>query len=185
MVSLNRVVMQRVSRSWIRALNPGMVDAVELSGAWGRGLPFRSYQSLPYSVYDPCKGPFLADDGQPVQVDMILANQVWEHVKRPYAATRNVHRMLRPGGWFWLATPFYLPYHAAPVDCSRWSAQGLANLLAEAGFDESSIRAEQWGNRAAALRNLELPWPPRHQPEDDLTNDPAFPIMAWAMARKA
>ncbi len=80
--------------------------------------------------------------------------------------------------------PFFIPYHAVPVDCSRWSARGLRNLLIEAGFEEDSIRADQWGNRAMALRNLEQPWPPEARPEDDLTNDPEFPLVAWAMGQK-
>jgi hypothetical protein len=71
------------------------------------------------------------------------------------------------------------------VDCSRWSARGLKNLLIEAGFPETGITARQWGNRAAARRNLEDIWPPEHHPEtDDLTDDPQFPICAWAIAQK-
>ena len=55
----------------------------------------------------------------------------------------------------------------------------------EAGFEEKNIRAEQWGNRAAAARNLEDTWPPSYDPErDDLTNDPECPIGAWALARQ-
>ena len=36
----------------------------------------------------------------------------------------------------------------------------LRNLLIEVGFHPDKIRAEQWGNRQAALRNFETPWPP-------------------------
>jgi hypothetical protein len=94
--------------------------------------------------------------------------------------------MLRPGGWFWLSSPFHVPYHGAPVDCSRWSARGLKNLLVEGGFEEAAIRTGQWGNRAAALRNLDKDWPPAYRPEvDDLSNEPDFPIIAWALAQKA
>jgi SAM-dependent methyltransferase len=185
MPSLNRIVMQKTSRAWIRGLNPAALDAVEISGKWGESFAFRSYRAFRFPAHDPCAGPFRDGDGKPVKADLILANQVWEHIDRPFAATRNVYRMLRPGGWFWLAVPFHIPYHAVPVDCSRWSARGLANLLAEAGFDPATIRAEQWGNRAAALRNLETPWPPEYRPGDDLTNDPDFPIVAWAMAQRA
>ena len=78
-----------------------------------------------------------------------------------------------------------IPFHAAPNDCSRWSARGLTNLLIEAGFDEDAIVADQWGNRHAAHRNLEEDWPPRFDKNTDpLDNDPNMPICAWAMARK-
>jgi SAM-dependent methyltransferase len=184
MASLNRIVMQQTSRDWLRGLKPRSLDVAEISGAWGKGMAFKSYQSFYFPEFDPCTGPFLDAQGKPLKFDLILANQVWEHIDRPYSATRNMLKMLRKGGWFWLAVPFFIPYHAVPVDCSRWSARGLRNLLVEAGFDANSIRAEQWGNRATALRNLEVPWPPEAAPEDDLTNDPAFPLVAWAMGQK-
>ena len=186
MASLNRVVMQRTSRKWLEALGPGSLDAAEISGRWAVGLGFKSFRSFYYPDFDPCEAAFTDETGAVLQFDIILANQVWEHLDKPHAATRNVVRMLRPGGYFWLATPFFIPYHAVPVDCSRWSARGLTNLLIECGFDAAHIQAGQWGNRAAALRNLEQPWPPEHDPgTDDLTNDPAFPLVAWALGQKS
>ena len=185
MVSLNRVMMQRSSRRMIRALGPEQLDVAEISGKWGRQFGFRSHQTFRYPRHDICKGPVLDEAGQVLTFDLILANQVWEHLDRPYEATLNVLEMLRPGGYFWLAVPFFIPFHAAPQDCSRWSARGLRNLLAECGFASDAIQAEQWGNRHAALRNLEPDWPPEYDRETDpLDNDPDFPICAWALARK-
>jgi len=185
MPSINRVVMQRTSRKWLQALDLANMDVAEISGKHGRRYTFKSYKSFRYPRHDVCKGPFTNARGHVLTYDLILANQVWEHLDRPYAATCNVLDMLRPGGYFWIAVPFFIPYHGAPVDCSRWSARGLKNLLIEAGFPEAHIQAEQWGNRAAALRNFELPWPPAFDDEtDDLENDPDFPICSWALARK-
>ncbi|MGX9350640.1 dihydrolipoamide dehydrogenase [Shimia sp. W99] len=185
MGSLNRIVMNRVSRGWLRALDLENMDIAEVSGKWGSELPNRSYRSYRYPKFDICAGPYLDGRGRVRQFDLILANQVWEHLDRPFMGLVNVLEMLRPGGYFWLAVPFFVPFHAAPQDCSRWSARGLKNLLLEAGFAEEDIRAEQWGNRAAAARNLEQPWPPPYHPDtDDLTNDPDFPMVSWALARK-
>jgi SAM-dependent methyltransferase len=184
MRSLNRIVMQKASRDWITSLGPAQLDVAELSGKWGEVFPFRSYQSLPFRTFDPCKGPLRDEAGKVVRFDLIMANQVWEHVDRPFTATRNIYRMLRRGGWFWVAVPFFIPYHAAPVDCSRWTARGLKNLLIEGGFAPDRIQAYQWGNRHIALRNMETPWPPEYRADDDLTNDPDFPVVSWAMAQK-
>lgn len=185
MTSLNRVAMAKSSRRMIRKLGPASLDVAEISGKWGRMFNFRSYRQFRYPEWDICAGPYLGDDGAPLVFDLILANQVWEHLDRPYAATRHVQQMLRPGGHFWLAVPFFIPFHAAPADCSRWSARGLTNLLIEAGFDPDGIVARQWGNRNAALRNMEDKWPPKYNPDSDpLDNDPEMPICAWAMARK-
>lgn len=185
MPSLNRIVMQRTSREWLEALPLATMDAAEISGKNGRRYDFQSYDRFRYPQHDICEGPYVDTDGLVRKFDIILANQVWEHLDAPYTATRNVLRMLRMGGYFWVAVPFFVRYHASPHDCSRWSARGLTNLLVEAGFDPAHIRAEQWGNRNAAARNLEPKWPPDYDPEtDDLTNDPDYPICAWALAQK-
>ncbi len=184
MVSLNRVVMQPSSRRMIKALGPQELDTAEISGKWGQRFSFKSYRQFRYPAYDICLGPITEKD-KVLTFDLILANQVWEHLDRPYAATRNVYEMLRPGGYFWVAVPFFAPLHAAPQDCSRWNARGLKNLLIEGGFDEGAIHAEQWGNRHVARRNLETIWPPVYDPEtDDIKNDPDMPICAWALAQK-
>ncbi|MCG3179089.1 MAG: Ubiquinone biosynthesis O-methyltransferase [Phycisphaerae bacterium] len=36
--------------------------------------------------------------------DLVLSTEVWEHADDPAAGTREAFRVLRPGGWFWLAT---------------------------------------------------------------------------------
>lgn len=185
MPSINRIVLHRESRALVKSLGPGKLDAAEISGKFGEQFKFKSYTSLRYPRYDICAGPIADDAGKVMKFDLILANQVWEHLDRPYAATRNVYKMLRKGGYFWVAVPFVIPLHAAPVDCSRWSARGLGNLLVEGGFEESAVRTFQWGNRHAALRNMEEKWPPEYDEEtDDLTDDPKFPILSWAIAQK-
>ena len=186
MVSINRVVMNPVNRRIIKALGPQNLEVAEVSGHWGKQFNFKSYDIFRYPTWDICAGPYLdKDTGQPRKFDLVLANQVWEHLDRPYAATRHVYDMLRGGGYFWLAVPFFIPFHAAPQDNSRWSARGLKNLLIEAGFDEEAIHSEQWGNRHVARRNLEQKWPPDYdEATDDIKNDPMMPICSWALAQK-
>lgn len=181
--------MRKSSRKWIRELDPQGLDVAEISGKWGQQFGFASYQRFSFPRHDICKGPFTDAAGAVLQFDLVIADQVWEHLDRPFTATQNVLQMLRPGGWFFIATPFYVPFHGAPVDCSRWSARGLKNLLIEAGFPRGDIRARQWGNASAARRNIEAQqagaWPPVYDPaKDDLENDPEVPIMSWALARR-
>lgn len=184
MVSLNRVVMNRTSREWLRELPLADMDVAEISGKFGSQFECKSYRRFTYPKHNICLSPFYEPSGRLCQFDLILANQVWEHLERPFLALTHVSDMLRSGGYFWLAVPFYLPYHDGPQDCSRWSAVGLKNLLIEAGFAEARIRVGQWGNRAAALRNLEPDWPPKYdKARDDLSNDPRFPICSWALAQ--
>ena len=186
MPSLNRVVMNRRSRAILREIGTQDLDIAEISGQWGKNLPARSYVQYMHRDHDICQGPVTYADGTVLKYDLILANQVWEHLDRPYKATQHVLEMLRPGGYFWLAVPFHIPYHPAPNDNMRWSPRGLRNFLIECGFPPSDIKAAGWGNKAAAARNLEEVWPPEYVKDtDSLENDPEFPIITWALARKA
>ena len=173
-----------MTAEWMAEIGPENLDAAEISGQSGQAFNFRSHQSYAYPDYDICAGPFLNDNGEIMQFDVILAEQVWEHLDFPYAATRNVLKMLRPGGFFWLAVPFFARWHSFPTDCSRWSARGLGNFLVECGFDPEEIRAEQWGNRDCAVRDMSPWWAIYNPARDTLENDPEFPVMSWAMARK-
>lgn len=185
MASINRIVIAKACRTLIRTLEPETLDVAEISGKFGERFPFRSYFNYQYPEYDICDGPLRDQDGEIGQFDLIIADQVWEHLDFPYRATRNVWQSLRPGGYFLVAVPFFVPLHAAPVDNTRWSARGLKNFLIECGFEPDDIVAEQWGNRWAAMRNLIGPFPPVYDKETDvLHNEEDMPISAWALAQK-
>jgi len=181
----NRIAYTQVTAEWMKEIDASNLDAAEISGTGGEGHGFKSHVSFEYPEYDICSGPIRGTDGEVLTFDIILAEQVWEHLEFPYAATRNVLKMLRPGGFFWLAVPFFARWHAFPTDCSRWSARGLHNLLVECGFQPQEIRAQQWGNRPCALRDMSPFWAIYDPSRDTLENDPEFPVMSWAMARKA
>ncbi|HMN41708.1 MAG TPA: methyltransferase domain-containing protein [Phycisphaerales bacterium] len=173
-----RVEMNRACLELVESLGPGNLDALEVSGDLWRGrCAFRSYRSAEYPAYDVCAGPLEE------RFDLILADQVFEHLLWPYRAARNVHAMLRPGGYALVSTPFMLRVHPCPVDCGRWTETGLKHLLAEGGFALEDIRTASWGNRAAVRGNLNR-WP-RYRPLlHSLRNEPAFPIVVWALARR-
>lgn len=181
---LNRVVYSRVTAKWMKEIGAETMDAVEISGKRCRRWGFRSHVSYDYPEHDICDAPFLGVDGKPVEADIILAEQVWEHLDAPYRATMNVFSMLKPGGYFWLAAPFFVRAHGVPVDCSRWSARGLTNLLVESGFERDLIRAQQWGNRQCVEADLEPKWGIYDPEIHSLKNEPRFPVMAWALAQK-
>ena len=130
------------------------------------------------------KGPaHICNEQLDRQFDIIIADNVWEHLLYPYRAARNVHAMLRPGGWFVNITPFLIRYHPIPTDCSRWTELGMKHFLEEAGFDPERVVTGSWGNAAAVKANLRR-WA-RTGWRRDLPNDKRFPVTVWAMAQKS
>jgi SAM-dependent methyltransferase len=179
-VQWGRVVSNREGEHFIRSLNYRAMDVVEISPGGDRWkvFPFKSYTGTSFPAYDLCAGPLEAEG-----FDLVIAEQVLEHVHWPYRAVRSVWQMLRPGGWFLAATPFLLRVHDYPDDCSRWTEHGLKYLLIEGGFPEEGIQTGSWGNRGCVRANFSgfpswIPW------WHSLHNEPLFPITVWAFARK-
>jgi hypothetical protein len=175
-----RVVLNREVRAVVRSLRPEGLDALEISGNFWKSpeWPFRSYTSVSWPEYDVCARTL----GE-AAFDLILAEQVFEHLLWPYRAARNVYAMLRPGGYFLISTPFLLKIHLCPVDCSRWTETGLQYLLAEAGFTLDAIKTGSWGNRACVVANFSR-WEVFNSTRHSLENEADFPIVVWALARK-
>jgi SAM-dependent methyltransferase len=172
-----RVVMDRETEKFVRSLDYLCMDALEIAGNKWERFGFRSYRNVNYPQYDLCEKPFEA-----AAFDIVIAEQVLEHVLWPYRAVRNVIKSLRPGGIFIVTTPFLIRIHEQPFDCSRWSETGLKHLLVESGFSSSAIITGSWGNQACVSANFHrwvdwIPW------KHSLRNDPKFPVHVWAFAR--
>lgn len=175
-----RVVMNREIEGFIRSLDCSHIDALEISGSYSRGrYNFRSYQTAQYPDYDVCNGP-LAEE----QFDLVIAEQVFEHVLRPDKAAANVFQMLRPGGVFVISTPFLLKVHGAPLDLYRWTETGMRQLLEAVGF--SAIETGSWGNRECLFADMtpDLAWTAYNPKKHSLHNEPQFAIVVWAFAKK-
>ena len=73
--------------------------------------------------------------------DGIVCLSVLEHVYDPFAASREIYRLLQPGGYLFLHLPFLFRYHAAQdlsfTDCYRFSRDGIAWLLRD--FSEVTL----------------------------------------------
>ena len=172
-----RVVLNAETRKLVGEIQPDTLDAVEISGETWRDFGFKSYRAVHYPEFDICETPL------PETFDLVIAEQVFEHLLWPYRAGRNVFATLRPGGYFHISTPFLFPIHGAPVDCSRWTELGLKYFLAECGFPLEACRTGSWGNRACVKQYLTWGVPYRAW-RHSLRNEPSTPIMVWALARK-
>lgn len=174
-----RIVMDDTTDRFVRGLDVQRLDVLEISGdKWG-SLPFRSYSSRFYPDFDIC------DIAAPTQqYDLIIAEQVLEHVLWPYRAVKNIYSLLRPNGVLVVTTPFLLRVHPCPHDLTRWTEEGMRYLLAEAGFILDNIETGSWGNRACVIGNFRK-WAPWVSWYHSLKNEPLFPVVVWAFARKS
>jgi SAM-dependent methyltransferase len=65
--------------------------------------------------------------------DVIYSNNVFEHLKKPWVAARNIFKMLKKGGIVVTITQFSIRYHECPADYFRYSHIGLNSLFEECG----------------------------------------------------
>jgi SAM-dependent methyltransferase len=175
-----RVVMNQETKRLIDSLNPGSLKVLEISGRyWDQPNLFREYPGVYFPEFDICSQT-LAE-----KFDLIIAEQVFEHLLWPFRAAKNVHAMLRPGGYFLITTPFSVRIHNAPTDCSRWSEVGIKYFLADCGFPLEEIQTGSWGNRACVRAHLKDWWYIYQSWRHSLENEPDYPLSVWALARKS
>ncbi len=173
-----RVIMNRETLKLVTELNPSTLDVLEIFGYnWDKKLSFKSYKSLHFPDFDIC------ESSTPEKFDLIIAEQVFEHLLWPYRAATNVLQMLNPQGYFLVTLPFLIKYHGAPHDCTRWTETGIKYFLAECGFPIESIVTGSWGNRSCVKGNF-TKWTRYRAWQHSLRNDPTFPVCVWGLARK-
>jgi SAM-dependent methyltransferase len=61
---------------------------------------------------------------------LVISVAVLEHVRDPFAAARELMRVMRPGGRIYAAVPFLQPYHGYPDHYYNMTTAGLRNLFA-------------------------------------------------------
>ena len=85
------------------------------------------------------------------QFDVITAVEILEHLSDPATVVNEIHRLLRPGGLFWLTTPNCRSLAARlmglgwrvvspPEHLQLFSVEGLQTLLLRAGFTEVQLK---------------------------------------------
>ena len=174
-----RVVLNQAMEARIRSLGPSSLTAAEISGNGREGLGWREFTSLDYPDFDICapldgQGPF----------DVVICEQVLEHVVDPWAAARNLCALARPGGHVFVSTPFLIKVHELPqyamFDYWRFTPRGLRLLLEQSGLEVEEIGS--WGNRECLVGNIDR-WSAFRR-WHSLRNEPDLPLQVWAFARR-
>jgi SAM-dependent methyltransferase len=174
-----RVEMNKAIDAHIAALNPTRLSAVEISGESHADKPWREFTSLKYPKFDLCAP--LAEDHR--RFDVVICEQVLEHVVEPWTAAANLRSLAQPGGHVIVSTPFLIKVHELALwkmhDYWRFTPRGLRTLLESAGLTVEAVGT--WGNAACVVGNLRRwsgyrRWHPLH-------NDPDLAVQVWAFAR--
>jgi len=129
-----------------------------------------------FPAFDTCA------DALPERFDLIIAEHVFEHIRWPHRAARNVRRMLVPGGHFLMVTPFLYKVHPNPLDCTRWTEQGLRFFLEDAGFPIDRVVTGSWGNRACIEATFRQEYRLFNHYFHSVEHEPDYPVVVWAMA---
>ncbi|GAB4142107.1 MAG: hypothetical protein Fur0046_18420 [Cyanobacteria bacterium J069] len=85
------------------------------------------------------------------EVDIVLCNQVLEHVLDPVQSMREMDRILKPGGYFIGSVPHVSPIHLEPYDYRRYTALGIKQLLQQQGYEGIKVEGNGGVFRTAAL----------------------------------
>jgi SAM-dependent methyltransferase len=174
-----RVALDRAVDDYLGSLDVSSLSAAEISGEGQSGLGWKQFTSLDYPDFDLC-APLETEE----PYDVVICEQVLEHVLDPTAAAANLRNLCRPGGRVVVSTPFLIRIHELPAygmyDYWRFTPRGLRTLLEGAGLEIESMGS--WGNHECVIGNLDRwsalrPWHPLH-------NEPEIPVQVWAFARR-
>lgn len=172
-----RIPLTRAVERHIESLGPSNLSAAEISGDAQAGWPWRSFTSLNYPEFDLC-APHAGRKG----FDVVICEQVIEHVVDPCAAARNLRGLCAPGGHVIVSTPFLIRVHELPAygmrDYWRFTPRGLRVLLEQAGLEVQSVGS--WGNRDCVVGNFDR-WA-AYRRWHSLRNEPDLPVQVWAFA---
>lgn len=130
-----------------------LLQAARKQGWHGQGLDVSSHaakhvRDLGFEVFE---GELQAARFPAAHFDVVTAAELIEHIFEPRALVREVARILRPGGLFWLTTPHARGLSARllglkwqciwpPEHLQLFSISGLNALLRDAGFRDLRVQ---------------------------------------------
>ncbi|MCP8882618.1 class I SAM-dependent methyltransferase [Devosia sp. XJ19-1] len=88
--------------------------------------------------------------------DLVLAMSVIEHIDKPWLAAPNIVRLVRPGGFLYVAMPFFYPVHEGPYYGDHWRAtpSGIGHLFS----DMEIVRRDYYPSSIRAVHDRKSYW---------------------------
>jgi SAM-dependent methyltransferase len=174
-----RVPLNADVSAFLDSIGAERLSCAEISGDTHANRSWREYRSLMYPEFD-----LLEPDQAVGGFDVVICEQVLEHVEDPWRAAANLRALCVPGGRAIVSTPFLVRVHEEPFygmkDYWRFTPRGLRLLLERAGLEVDEVRS--WGNRDCVAGNFDR-WP-AFRWWHSLRDEPDLPIQVWAFARR-
>jgi SAM-dependent methyltransferase len=137
----------RAARATTMAVRGRVLDAGSGRGTWREvirsgGAEYESIDLAPRGgdrptwVGDVMRMPQVPDG----RYDAVVSHQVLEHLPRPWEALAEFRRVLRPGGLLVVSAPHLSRRHELPHDYFRFTQEGMASLLHDAGFEDIVVQ---------------------------------------------
>ena len=160
-------------REWLMARCPAITEYV------GLDLEGSTRYKEATVTWDGERMPF-AD----ASFDCAMATEVLEHCPEPEITLREVARVLKPGGVFFLTVPFLWPLHDCPHDEYRYTPWSMERHLRNSGFAELQLRPTGgWDAALAQALGLWVRRSPTTQGKRKWITRAAFPIFKWLVNR--
>lgn len=116
--------------------------------------------------------------------DIVVLDQILEHVPKPQNAVAEIRRVLRKGGTCICATPFLVKIHGSYGDYWRYTELGLKTMFSEF----STVEVSSWGNRFTLETTIRHGWldcgATKRKLRVALWNEPTWPIVYLTKAIK-
>jgi hypothetical protein len=174
-----RVVMNEEIAAHVERLGPSRLSAAEISGDAHGNRGWKEFRTLRYPDFDLCAPITISE-----RYDVVICEQVLEHVVDPCLASQHLFDLCRPGGHVIVSTPFLIKQHELPLygmlDYWRFTPRGLRTLLERAGLEVEHVGT--WGNSLGVVGNLDR-WS-AHRRWLPLRNRPDLAVVVWAFARR-
>lgn len=148
MINSPRLWLDREIAAFASSLTPGsrVLDAGAGKQAYRHHFAHCVYEAADFEKVDKpyARSTYVCDlaaipveDGR---FDAILFTQVMEHLPDPWAVTRELARVLKPGGALLYTGPLWYEEHEQPYDFYRYTQFGIRKVLGQAGLEVTELR---------------------------------------------
>lgn len=117
--------------------------------------------------------------------DFFIFNQTIEHLYNPFEAIKQLHGIIKPGGYVFTSVPTLNIPHMTPYHFNGFTPMGLAMLFHTYGFE--IVELGQWGNYEYIKKLFEThDWPGYDQLQHNniITNEEQNVCQCWILVRK-